>query len=133
MLNLYVDVAGGLLVHPPIVARHLDAELPFLASEAVLMEAVKAGGDRQDLHERIRVHSVEAKMALASSKAQERLQEILRDAEQQMRGSLGAELERLRKYYKADRYEDKNLAPDPKKVKLELVLLYDFSRANQNE
>jgi adenylosuccinate lyase len=57
VLNLYVDVAGGLLVHPPIVARHLDAELPFLASEAVLMEAVKAGGDRQDLHERIRVHS----------------------------------------------------------------------------
>ncbi|MEM1451748.1 MAG: adenylosuccinate lyase [Planctomycetota bacterium] len=57
VLNLYLDVAQGLLVHPPIVARHLDAELPFLASEAVLMEAVKAGGDRQDLHERIRVHS----------------------------------------------------------------------------
>lgn len=57
VLSLYCDVAGGLLVHPPIVARHLDAELPFLASEAVMMEAVKAGGDRQDLHERIRVHS----------------------------------------------------------------------------
>ena len=57
VLSLYCDVAGGLLVHPPIVARHLDAELPFLASEAVLMEAVKAGGDRQDLHERIRIHS----------------------------------------------------------------------------
>ncbi len=57
VLSLYCDVAGGLLVHPPIVARHLNAELPFLASEAVMMEAVKAGGDRQDLHERIRVHS----------------------------------------------------------------------------
>ena len=57
VLNLYVDVASGMLVYPPIVKRHLDAELPFLASEAVLMEAVKAGGDRQDLHERIRVHS----------------------------------------------------------------------------
>ncbi|MGB0330917.1 MAG: adenylosuccinate lyase, partial [Planctomycetota bacterium] len=57
VLSLYCDVAGGLLVHPPIVARHLDAELPFLASEAVMMEAVKAGGDRQDLHERIRLHS----------------------------------------------------------------------------
>ena len=57
VLSLYCDVAGGLLVHPSIVARHLDAELPFLASEAVMMEAVKAGGDRQDLHERIRVHS----------------------------------------------------------------------------
>jgi len=57
VLNLYLDVASGLLVHPAIIARHLDAELPFLASENVLMEAVKAGGDRQDLHERIRVHS----------------------------------------------------------------------------
>lgn len=57
VLQLMLDVSSGLLVHPPIVAKHLDAELPFLASEAVMMEAVKAGGDRQDLHERIRVHS----------------------------------------------------------------------------
>ncbi|MEM8709320.1 MAG: adenylosuccinate lyase [Planctomycetota bacterium] len=57
VLNLYVDVASGMVVYPAIVSRHLDAELPFLASEAVLMAAVKAGGDRQDLHERIRVHS----------------------------------------------------------------------------
>ncbi|MCP3918211.1 MAG: adenylosuccinate lyase [bacterium] len=59
-LNLYLDVASGLVVHPPIVARNLAAELPFLATENVLMEAVKAGGDRQDLHERIRAHSVAA-------------------------------------------------------------------------
>lgn len=57
VLQLMLDVSSGLLVHPPIVKKHLEAELPFLASEAVLMEAVKAGGDRQDLHERIRVHS----------------------------------------------------------------------------
>jgi len=57
VLQLMLDVSGGLVVHPAIVAKHLDAELPFLASEAVMMEAVKAGGDRQDLHERIRVHS----------------------------------------------------------------------------
>lgn len=57
VLQLMIDVGSGLLVHPPIVAKHLGEELPFLASEAVLMEAVKRGGDRQDLHERIRVHS----------------------------------------------------------------------------
>ncbi|MEL6714783.1 MAG: adenylosuccinate lyase [Planctomycetota bacterium] len=57
VLQLMLDVTSGLVVHPAIVAKHLDAELPFLASEAVMMEAVKAGGDRQDLHERIRVHS----------------------------------------------------------------------------
>jgi adenylosuccinate lyase len=60
IMNLYLDVAGGLIVNPAIVTRNLDAELPFLASENLLMEAVKAGGDRQDLHERIRVHSHEA-------------------------------------------------------------------------
>lgn len=57
VLQLMLDVGSGLLVHPAIVERHLGEELPFLASEAVLMEAVKRGGDRQDLHERIRVHS----------------------------------------------------------------------------
>jgi adenylosuccinate lyase len=60
IMNLYLDVAGGLVVNPAIVTRNLDAELPFLASENLMMEAVKAGGDRQDLHERIRVHSHEA-------------------------------------------------------------------------
>ena len=57
VLNLYLDVARGLVVNPAIVERNLAAELPFLATENVLMEAVKAGADRQDLHERIRVHS----------------------------------------------------------------------------
>ncbi|MEZ5973688.1 MAG: adenylosuccinate lyase [Planctomycetota bacterium] len=57
VLNLYLDVAGGLVVHPAVIKKNLDAELPFLATEQLMMEAVQAGGDRQDLHERIRVHS----------------------------------------------------------------------------
>jgi adenylosuccinate lyase len=57
VLQLCMDVADGLVVNPAIVRANLDAELPFLASEHLLMEAVRAGGDRQDLHERIRVHS----------------------------------------------------------------------------
>ena len=56
-LDLMHNVASGLVVHEAMVTRNLVAELPFLATENILMAAVKAGGDRQDLHERIRVHS----------------------------------------------------------------------------
>jgi len=57
ILELYLNIAGGLVVYPRMIERHLLAELPFLATENILMDAVKRGGDRQELHERIRVHS----------------------------------------------------------------------------
>ncbi len=57
ILLLYQNVSSGLVVYPKVIARHLDEELPFMATEAVLMAAVAGGGDRQDLHERIRRHS----------------------------------------------------------------------------
>jgi len=57
VLILYQNVAGGLVVYPKVIARNLEAELPFMATENILMAAVAAGGDRQDLHERIRRHS----------------------------------------------------------------------------
>jgi adenylosuccinate lyase len=57
LLILYQNVAEGLVVYPQVIARNLEAELPFMASENILMAAVAAGGDRQDLHERIRRHS----------------------------------------------------------------------------
>jgi adenylosuccinate lyase len=60
ILNLYASVAGGLTVHPGMIERHIREELPFMASENILMRAVKAGGDRQELHEKIRLHSLEA-------------------------------------------------------------------------
>ena len=60
ILILYQNVARGLVVYPEVIARHLREELPFMASENILMAAVAAGGDRQDLHERIRRHSQEA-------------------------------------------------------------------------
>lgn len=56
-LDLMHNVASGLVVHEAMVRRNLMGELPFLATENILMEAVKAGGDRQDLHEKIRVHA----------------------------------------------------------------------------
>jgi adenylosuccinate lyase len=60
ILNLYQNIAGGLVVYPNVIAKHLSEELPMMASENILMAAVAAGGDRQDLHERIRRHSREA-------------------------------------------------------------------------
>jgi adenylosuccinate lyase len=57
VLLLYQNVAGGLVVYPKVVAAHLEAELPFMATENILMAAVAAGGDRQELHERLRRHS----------------------------------------------------------------------------
>jgi adenylosuccinate lyase len=60
ILSLYINVAGGLTVYPRIIKKHLDEELPFMATENILMHCVRKGGDRQRLHERIRLHSLEA-------------------------------------------------------------------------
>jgi len=60
LLQLVLDVARGLVVHPKVIEKHLAAELPFMATETILMEAVRRGGDRQELHEAIRTHSVAA-------------------------------------------------------------------------
>jgi adenylosuccinate lyase len=57
VLILYASIARGLVVYPRVIAQHLADELPFMATEEVLMSGVQAGGDRQELHERIRVHS----------------------------------------------------------------------------
>ena len=57
ILLLYQNVASGLVVYPQVIATHLAEELPFMASEYILMAAVAAGGDRQTLHEKIRQHS----------------------------------------------------------------------------
>ncbi|MEZ6068151.1 MAG: adenylosuccinate lyase [Planctomycetaceae bacterium] len=59
-LILYRNVADGLVVYPKVIAKHLAEELPFMATEEILMAGVQAGGDRQELHERVRVHSMEA-------------------------------------------------------------------------
>lgn len=60
ILNLYSNVADGLVVYPKVIEKHLESELPFMATENIMMDAVKRGGDRQKLHERIRVHSMAA-------------------------------------------------------------------------
>ena len=60
ILNLYENVSSNLVVHEKVIAKHIREELPFMATENILMDAVKAGGDRQALHERIREHSLAA-------------------------------------------------------------------------
>ena len=60
ILNIYANVASGLVVHEKVIARHVSEELPFMATENIMMDAVKKGGDRQALHERIRQLSLEA-------------------------------------------------------------------------
>ncbi len=60
ILNIYINVADNLVVYPKVIEKHIMEELPFMATENIMMDAVKLGGDRQELHERIRTHSMEA-------------------------------------------------------------------------
>lgn len=60
ILDLYLNIMDGLVVYQKVIEKHLMAELPFMATENIMMDAVKAGGDRQELHERIRQLSMEA-------------------------------------------------------------------------
>ncbi len=60
ILNIYLNVSENLVVYDKVIAKHVNAELPFMATENIIMECVKAGGDRQELHEKIRRLSMEA-------------------------------------------------------------------------
>ncbi|MEA4822682.1 MAG: adenylosuccinate lyase [Clostridiaceae bacterium] len=60
ILNIYANVVSGLVVYPKVIERHIQDELPFMVSENIMMDAVNRGGDRQELHERIREHAMAA-------------------------------------------------------------------------
>lgn len=60
VLNLYINVSENMVVYPKTIRKHIMAELPFMSTEVILMECVKAGGDRQELHEAIREYSMES-------------------------------------------------------------------------
>ena len=81
VLILFRNICDGLVVYPKIIEAHLQQELPFMATEQFLMAAVKAGGDRQEVHERIRVHSQEAaKQVKERGQANDLLNRLLQDA-----------------------------------------------------
>jgi len=60
VLNIYINITSGIVVYPKVIEARIMRELPFMASENIMMEAVKRGGDRQTLHEIIREHSIAA-------------------------------------------------------------------------
>ena len=80
ILELFINVSDGLVVYPKVIEAHLKAELPFMATENIMMDAVKAGGDRQELHEKIRVHSMAAgKVVKEEGKENDLLERIAAD------------------------------------------------------
>ena len=81
ILNLYINVVDGLVVYPKVIYQQFMRELPFMATENIMMDAVKKGGDRQELHEKIRIYSMEAaKNVKAEGKENNLLELIAADA-----------------------------------------------------
>ena len=78
ILNLYMNITENLVVYEKVIAKHIDAELPFMATENILMECVKAGGNRQELHERIRVLSMQASKAVKEEGKDNNLLDLIR-------------------------------------------------------
>ncbi len=99
ILNIYINVAGGLVVYPKVINKHVMEELPFMATENIMMEAVKRGGDRQELHERIRVHSMEAgKQVKVEGKKNDLIERIAADS------LFGLSLEEINEVLKPENY-----------------------------
>lgn len=81
ILNLYNNVSGGLVVYPKVIEKHIMAELPFMATEVILMECVKAGGDRQELHELIRTYSMQSGSRVKNEGLDNNLLELIKGDE----------------------------------------------------
>ena len=77
ILNLYINVVDGLVVYDKVIYQQFMREIPFMATENIMMDAVKKGGDRQELHERIRVHSMEAGKAVKLEGKENNLAELI--------------------------------------------------------
>lgn len=78
VLNIYLNVAENMVVYEKVIHKHIMAELPFMATETILMECVKAGGNRQELHEAIRTHSMEAARNVKERGLENNLIELLK-------------------------------------------------------
>ncbi len=81
ILNIYMNVAENLVVYEKVIEKHIRAELPFMATENIMMECVKAGGNRQELHERIRVLSMEAGKNVKAEGKENNLIELIQQDE----------------------------------------------------
>lgn len=81
ILNIYMNVSENLVVYENVIEKHIYAELPFMATENILMECVKAGGNRQELHEKIRVLSMEAGKRVKEEGKENNLIELIKTDE----------------------------------------------------
>ena len=99
ILDLYLNVVDGLVVYPKVIEKHYMAELPFMATENIMMDAVKAGGDRQELHERIRTLSMEAGKNVKEKGLENNLLELIAGDP-----AFGLSMEELKKAMKPERY-----------------------------
>lgn len=99
ILDLYLNVVDGLVVYPKVIESRLMKELPFMATENIMMDAVKAGGDRQELHERIRVHSMAAgRVVKEEGKENDLLERIASDP------AFGMNMDQLRSIMKPENF-----------------------------
>jgi len=99
ILDLYLNIVDGLVVYPKVIEKRLLGELPFMATENIMMNAVKKGGDRQELHEKIRTHSMEAgKQVKIHGEKNDLVERIANDAE------FGLTVEEIEKELKSENY-----------------------------
>ena len=99
ILDLYLNVVDGLVVYDKVIKKRLMSELPFMATENIMMDAVKAGGDRQELHEKIRELSMEAGKNVKQNGMENNLLELIAEDE-----SFGLSLEDLEKTMNPENY-----------------------------
>jgi adenylosuccinate lyase len=99
ILDLCINVVDGLVVYPKVIEKHMMAELPFMATENIMMDAVKAGGDRQELHEKIRTLSMEAGKAVKEEGKDNNLLELIAQDE-----GFGLSLEELKESMDPSKY-----------------------------
>lgn len=99
ILELYINIVSGIVVYPKMIEKRLQSELPFMATENIMMAAVKKGGDRQELHEKIRCHSMDAgRVVKVEGKENDLLYRIANDA------SFGLTLEEIRAEMKPENF-----------------------------
>ena len=115
ILGLMMNVSNGLVVYDKVIEKHLLAELPFMATENILMDAVKLGGDRQELHEHIRVHSMAAAKRVKQDGLDNDLLQRIADDE-----AFGMSLEQLEKIMKPENFV--GMAPSQVDLFMETVV-----------
>jgi len=99
ILNIYINVTSGIVVYPKVIRKRIMDELPFMASENIMMDAVKKGGDRQQLHELIRKYSIEAgKKVKEDGEANDLIERICADS------SFGLSIDEIKPHLMPENY-----------------------------